>query len=194
MQVNCLVSGTKNLMSWLGLVSTVNSQLSRYNKSNSRKGRLKFKPLESETRFLFLKILKFIFNIHCTCIHICPIPILHVFVFQHSFPSFCKIVIIHDQAHSTGSAGHFVSFKQLKRQDSWWNSCTLLQVLLSCWEWQGTEPAGLLCGQLSSTALLPGPGTALPHCLWTGPCCTTRVRLSPHGCSVHSHLCTKPTA
>lgn len=63
-----------------------------------------------------MKIHKLVFNIHCTRIHVCPIPILQVFGFRHCFPGFCKTVIIQDQAHSTGSASHFVSFELLKRR------------------------------------------------------------------------------
>lgn len=155
---------------------------------------MKFRPLGRETRFLFLKIRKLILNIHCTCIHVCTIPILHVFVFQHSFPSFCKIVIIQDQTHSTGSAGHFVSFKQLKRKTPGETPALSSR----CSSAVGSGTAGYrarwppvqaaLPEQLCSQGLAVPCPTAFGSRCRIAPCWTTKVRLSPHGvlCSLSS--------
>lgn len=104
--------------------------------------------MRNTKRFLFLsqstlpevKTCKVIFNVHYTCIHVCPIPIIHLFEFWHCFPGFCKIVIIQDQAYSTGSACHFVNFKLLERQ----TACDCFSAL-AC----GTEGATGLAVQLS---------------------------------------------
>lgn len=109
-------------------------------------------------RFLFLKISRLIFNVHYTCINICPSPIIHVFEFWHSFPGFCKTVIIQDEAHPPRSAGHFVSLNLLKRMTSSENYCSLLQVLFCPWWWHSRvkrKPAGFFSRWASLYSFAP---------------------------------------
>lgn len=133
---------------------------------------------------LSLNICKLICNVHCTCIHVCPIPIFHLSEFWHCFPGFCKIVIIQDQANSTGSAGHFINFKLLERKIS----CDCFSALVLAQRVKSQLAFHL--GSSSHIALLPGLGHVLPHSK-TEPISCSLHRYTPptRGVNIHPLLC-----
>lgn len=104
-----------------------------------------------------MKARKLICNVHGTCIHVRPVSIFHIFGFWHCFPGFCKTVIIQDQAHSTGSASHFVSFKLSKRKTT--GETTALSSrpfsALAKWHSRVTSQLASSLGSFPYTALTP---------------------------------------
>lgn len=132
---------------------------------------------------LSLNTCKLICNIHCTCIHMCPIPIFHPSEFWHCFPGFCKIVIIQDQADSTGSAGHFINFKLLERK----TSCDCFSAFVVAQRVK--SQLAFYLGSSPRTALLPGLGHVLPHSRRTHLLQPPPSHSTHKGCCIHPLLC-----